>query len=417
MRQLVRPVAQRSPYVYASVSVEPITLPVEPDLRPLDAGTRSFRDSLAAISFTSPVDLADLEASMLRAMGQPTISAVVQAVRQAIKDVYHESLMCIDRSKWVSCSGRCDDIVRALITAELNSTAYMLRALSESVLSVEKGNSIQFAATEPLTGLWEIDCRVLRIVRLGDPAVPSRLMMGFGPSASGKTYWAKSLLTLFSSADPAFPKTLLTIDGGTYRDVSLVYKAVVEEAPKVCVLGFDNLVLSGLSYRTSLFASDSVKRRVLQFLTKQDIPISLYVPETLGDCGWLRKKSCPSKYANYIEITGDERWIGLLIWQHVTGAVCDQEGAMRCVGCTESGRKREVIEGKKYSNKAYSHSMREGDKELRMAPGGQYKIHNGGGAGRISLFQDFTVYNKATQPIKTALTEAQSKYSFVYREA
>lgn len=414
MRQVVRPAPQKKVYDYAPLPVQPIYAYKNRVGEPLDAATQAFRTSLQGLFVRPSVDLADLEASMLRAMGQPTISAVNQAVRQAITQVHHETVLCVKPTRWVSCYGKCDAIVRALIAAELNSTAYMLRALVASVLTVEKGNAIQFAITEPLTGVWEIDHHVLQIVRLGDP-VPGRLIMGFGPSASGKTYWAKSLLTLFSSADSTFPKTLLTIDGGIYREVSLVYKAVVEEAARICVIGFDNLVLSGLSYRTSLFASDDVKRRVLRFLTKQSIPISLYVPETLGDCGWVLSKKCSSKYANYITITGDKRWIGLLIWQHVTGAACDQEGARRCVGCTESGRKREAMEGKKYSNAAYGHSMQEGEREFRLAPGGQYNIHNGGGPGRVSLLQDFTVYTAATQPIKKALEDAQAKYSFVYQ--
>jgi hypothetical protein len=391
--------------------------PIQPThVAHLDEMTRGFRASLDAISFpTTPVDKADLEASMLRAMELPSLAAINLAVRQAIKTVHHETLLCVNPTQWKSCSGECDSIVRALMTAELASTAYMLRALAASVLSVEKAYTLEFATTEPLTGLWEIDCEVVRIVRLGDP-VPGRLMMGFGPSASGKTYWAKSLLTLCTSADPTFPKTLLTIDGGTYRAVSVVYKAVVEEAARICALGFDNLVLSTWSpTRTSLFSSDIVKKSIITFLRQQRIPISLYVPETLGDCGHFRPKNCNSKYASYIAITHDAHWIGLLIWQHINGAACDQEGVMRCVGCTESGQKREVEEGKKYSNSAYEHSMQEGEKEFRMAPGGQYKIHNGGGPGRISTFQDFTIYTEATQPIQAALANAESKYSYVYK--
>ena len=276
--------------------------------------------------------------------------------------------------------------------------------------------SVEFRVTAPLTGLWEDDKTRIQLVRLGAlPHAPARLLMGFGPSASGKTHWTRPLLTLFSTTNPHFPKTLLSIDGGIQRATSIVYKAVVEEADRVCVLGFSNLVVAGMSMYTSLFDSDSVKNRLVEFLKRQTIPISLYVPETLGDCGAYRMKTCATKYADYLAITGDRAsWIGLLIWQHKTADECDQAGARRCVGCTESGTAREIGEGKKYSNGAHAHSMAEGDKEIGIAPGGRYKIHNGGAAGRISLLQDLTVYTAETRPIQDALRAAQGAHAFVY---
>jgi hypothetical protein len=42
--------------------------------------------------------------------------------------------------------------------------------------------------------------------------------MGIGPSASGKTYFAKTIITMLSNTDLYFPKSFLSIDGGIYRE-------------------------------------------------------------------------------------------------------------------------------------------------------------------------------------------------------
>ena len=56
------------------------------------------------------------------------------------------------------------------------------------------------------------------------------------------------------------------------------------------------------------------------------------------------------------------------------------------MGCTESGMKRQNIEGKKYSNSAWEHSNNVGIIEMKKAPGGSYKIHSSG--GRIYKYID-----------------------------
>jgi hypothetical protein len=260
------------------------------------------------------------------------------------------------------------------------------------------------------------------------PRPSGRLIMGFGPSASGKTYWAQTLLNLFTAADSSFPKALMCIDGGIHRSTSLVYSAVVQATRSGCLRGLDNLVLPGMSLKLgvrTLFSSSTVKKQQVAFLQRQThLPVSLYVPETLGDCDWVPlgalgkavgASSCADKYAAYRQITGDEAWIGLLIWQHKSGGECDQVGARRCMGCMDSGTAREEVEGKRYSSTAYDHSMKEGGKAIQSAPGGCYKIHNGGARGRVSMFQDFSVYTDTTAHVQRALELAQEQYAYVYQ--
>jgi hypothetical protein len=210
-----------------------------------------------------------------------------------------------------------------------------------------------------------------------------RLIMGFGPSASGKTYCAKKIIELLSTQDPLFPKTFLSIDGGIQRECSVVYQLAKTIAIQKGHAGLKNLVSSINS--KSLFDSAIIKKNVKEYLMVQkaldasDRPtkISLYVPETLGICGAV---NCGGKYKSYIEITGDTtNWIALVIWQHKTGDECDFDDSYKCKGCTESGTTREMSEGKKYSSSAYPFSMYNGVLESKGAPGGYFKIHNSGG--------------------------------------
>jgi hypothetical protein len=71
------------------------------------------------------------------------------------------------------------------------STYYVLKALRASTLP--EPNQITFTATAPLTGVWDIDKARIQISILGDRSKRSRLLMGYGPSASGKTHWAKTI--------------------------------------------------------------------------------------------------------------------------------------------------------------------------------------------------------------------------------
>tara|TARA_B110000967_G_scaffold130712_1_gene133536 strand:- start:735 stop:2102 length:1368 start_codon:yes stop_codon:yes gene_type:complete len=295
--------------------------------------------------------------------------------------------------KWISCNSQCIQQVQTYISKEIESTAFFLRILANSVLSLNDGH-LQFAINDSdvdkLSGSWEKDMDYFRIQYIGnsddDNKIPGRLIMGFGPSASGKTFWAKSVIRMFSMTSidlpNDFPKSFLTIDGGLYRECSQIYQFIVRSTLNKGHGGLSNLVSSG-AFGSSLFSSDKIKKGVIAFLKKQispDLSISLYVPETLGDCGHLRPKSCVSKYKIFVDITKDtDRWIGLNIYQHKLAAECTYDDEFKCTGCSESGMMRQHNEGKKYSNGVWSHSFEQGNKEIMKAPGGSFRIHNSGG--------------------------------------
>jgi len=296
---------------------------------------------------------------------------------------------------WIYCSRACDRI-SLLFKDELESTLYMLNIISNSLVSIDK-SSINFifnGTIENLNGKWEKDKDkfTFEIFNKNSSSYnKTRLIMGFGPSASGKTYCAKAIITMLSNTDPSFPKSFLSIDGGIYREKSYIYQKLIGLIKPKQYNGLLNLVLSGYHFKRSytnmkiegrktLFDSDIVKNKITEYLnylkSVHKNKVSLYIPETLGGC----LRNCSSIYKRYIEIADDsENWIGLLIWQHKTHDECDYKDQYQCAGCTESGTKREKNEGKKYSSRAWGNSMANGKKYMMEAPGGRYEIHNGGG--------------------------------------
>jgi hypothetical protein len=408
----------------------------------------------------------------------------IKEIIQKIKSEPPSSCKTHVKQKWMSCLSNCKKTISEFIQTEIKSTAYILHAITNSILSPNKNSNIKFSITSgaKITGKWADDKQHITISYIGDispastsvggwqsavqipgsinsryakqynnikPVVPvpgispvsksktnvnvvspgpvvstnttqlalstsstimqqtnasnisgaSRLIMGFGPSASGKTYWAKSIIEIMREMNPGFPETFITIDGGIYRERSRIYQIIVEELQAAEQSGFDNLVIPGapilekvgqvvtslvttLATPKSLFESDIIKKYITEFLEtqKDKIKISLYVPETLGFCGG----DCSKKYKKYKSITKDENWVGLLIWQHKTGIECDYESAYACVGCTESGKQREQSEGKKYSNDTWTNSYINGENELfKHAKSSDkhiiYNIHNSGG--------------------------------------
>ena len=244
-----------------------------------------------------------------------------------------------------------------------------------------------------LTGRWKDDAPFLHLVlpTFKDPEKPTsgRLVMGFGPSASGKTYWAKTILGLLAQADDNFPDVFFAVDGGLVRESSAVYQLATEMAHCAGLAGFKNL-------HAGMFVTGDIKHAMERYLLAESrrVPVSLYVPETLGKCEFMVKgrtvpliRPCEEYLKTFLDITRDDKWIGLLLWQHATAAdhtkdtefLKEYPGAeYQCAGCMESGKEREKAEGKPYEGHVYAQSMKNGRKYMEMAPGGRYEIHNAG---------------------------------------
>lgn len=337
--------------------------------------------------------------------------------------------------KWIKCRDTCESLVKSLMNTEIKTTAYILRALCKSIIIINDGYNplltILILDTDKsnINGLWQNDSKYLKIVQYGtekfcNPCQSGKLIMGFGPSASGKTFWAKTIIKIFKEADKTYPDSFITIDGGIYRETSNIYQITKQLIKKKCLAGFTNLVQAGLTIlNKSLFKAGSIKKLLVNFIKDQkSIKINLYVPDTLAGCGIPVVRECKKVYEPYINITGDTKWIGLLIWQHKLGTECEFPSKYKCVGTTESGKRRERDEGKKYSNSTWSRAMSNGMTALLKAPGGSYKIHNTGGKkyvenGKehncINIIEDYT-NTLETQHLAAGIERMKTKYNYDY---
>jgi len=294
----------------------------------------------------------------------------------------------------------CGNILSEHLVRECSSTEYMLDIIQKSVIGEKDYIDIVFDTNQfrkdnktSLTNVWKNDSVYFNIVykdtNFSQKYPKARLIMGFGPSASGKTFISETMIRIFAKAlsFKKFPPSFLTIDGGVHREHSKVYTHIVKTLPSLGkgFVGLANLINPGSVTGNQIFNYD-VKKQLIQYLdsqkSKNGIKLNLYIPETLSGCETtisVGPAYCLSKYAKYIKYTEDNEWIGLNIWQHKTGKVCDYADEFKCVGCTESGKVREVGEGKIYSNSNWQRSFDHGHTMILTAPGGKYEIHNSGG--------------------------------------
>lgn len=312
--------------------------------------------------------------------------------------------------EWTYCLSNCRTVASKYVEIEINSTAYILRCLQMSMLN---GKQLRLRFTgnvKDISGKWKEDKKMFKILNFGPIGRNSwlgkdgRLIMGFGPSASGKTYWANNLIQILAKMDKSFPDTFISVDGGIYREASNIYQQIVQTTLRVGIEGLNNLIPSGSSKKNELFPTRKVKKSIREYLAKQKTP-NIYVPETLGGC--LTRFDCQSKYSAYKKITNDKNWIGVCIWQHKFGKDCTFSPQFRCVGCTESGKEREKGEGKKYSNKAWGISYNNGITNAKRAKK-WFIIHNAGGKKTGGSFNKSKIESNETIP-----TYIQNEYNFV----
>jgi hypothetical protein len=286
---------------------------------------------------------------------------------------------------------KCYDILRDLIMLETESTAYMIRALKHSIITIIGKTTIDISPTiGQFTGKWIEDQSKFTIT---DANRTHKLIFGYGPSASGKTYCANTIIKILSKIDPTktFPTSFMSIDGGPCREASIFYNFIVK-----CVLSYSLDGISNLDKNTLATKVGATKvglgrgslfpkvKKVLQVFLQNKQNISLYIPTTSSiDKNDLEK---------YISITNDNDWIALLIWQHKTDIKCVyNDSFLKCKGCYKSGTEREKDEGKIYDRKQkqWVRSMDIGTSQLKIAPGGGYSIHNSGRRGGDLMIIDW----------------------------
>ena len=301
--------------------------------------------------------------------------AVSQQARKAKGQTY----------KWITCNDNCGKTLKTELEKEFASTAFMLRILTNSIIKGvpeqdPSGLIFKIKDYSELTGIWEKDNGYIDMEPVDEK--PKRLIMGFGPSASGKTFWAKKLIAMLEKDD--FPDTFMSIDGGLIREYSHIYQSILNFTPSN-IMGFANLAGGTKLANTSPIKTNLVEYLKLQKIKNNNIcPVSIYVPETLARCK-MPLFSCKGRYDKFIRLTGDDKWIGVYIWQHkdpekatnMRRPPCND--GLKCVGSVNSGKKREKGEGKIYSSEYYDTSEKYGIQEMKHGKGGRIDIHNSGG--------------------------------------
>ena len=363
-----------------------------------------------------------------------------------------------------------------LVNIETESTAYILKIILESCISIDDSRitlSITTEKKDHFKGIWSEDSKYFSINGLEnnhslseensiitqeqhkhahihthkDTHMPQKkledtyVIMGFGPSASGKTYNAKTIIKHLNDTDKKFPKLFLTIDGGIYRSNSIIYRYIVDTLNKKNIAGLSDLMsekkkstkvstekstkesteksikkctekstkksklcvksvntqnseLKIKNYDESIFDAGKIKKIHYEFLKKHEKQMNLYIPETLGSCD----DTCKKKYNQYVKFG---KLIKLLIYQHKTNLECPFDKDYMCKGCTESGEEREKDEGKIYSNKSWESAMLNGLEEMKNNDSlYRFIIHNSGDKRRKSIIYEVTENTSVTEKIK-----------------
>ena len=326
------------------------------------------------------------------------------------------------KSGWIQCEGVCFKVLKKYAVKELKSTAFILRLLAKSMIDITKteedikkgddGKEVTViydgkSDFSEITGKW-----MKKDKKHGDithftidiAEKTPRLVMALGPSSAGKTFSGKTVMKMIKQAKSDFPTKFLSIDGGIYREESIVYQTILESMCE-SVTGFADLVSPNkweeLKHGT-IFSAGTAKKEIAAWLKSKDIKLSLYIPETLGAPAGLSNPM--KKIKKYIKITGDSNWIGLLIWQHLNDAeiskkkknkigkwsvMCDFPEQQKCKGTVPLGRKREKGEGKIYDSGAWLNSMKNGEKMLKKARGLIVDLHNSGQQKHKSTIREY----------------------------
>lgn len=324
------------------------------------------------------------------------------------------------KTGWVQCSGQCFKVLHKYSKEELKSTAFILKLLAKSMIDITKTKEeIEYGDDgKEVTVIYdgkpdfsEITGHWMKNKKRGDMEHftidikhdKPRLIMALGPSSAGKTFSGTTVMKMIKEAKKDFPTKFLSIDGGIYREESIVYQTVLDALKRYDdITGFKDLVSPNkwedIKHGT-IFSSGTAKKEITAWMKSRGVRISLYIPETLGAPATL--VSPYSKIKKYVSITGDNNWIGLLIWQHLNDeqvkknkigkwkVMCDFDDGQKCKGTVPLGKKREESEGKMYSSGSWLHSMVNGEKMLKNAGGLRVDLHNSGQKTNKSTIREY----------------------------
>lgn len=298
------------------------------------------------------------------------------------------------KNEWKLCQADCKKLLKRIFQKETNSTPFMIRLIYNSIIYKQETYELKFhflGKNEDLTGFWNNDKNFfeMRIYKKQKDKTSCekypRLIMAYGPSGSGKSFWAKQMIKYFYGCNmwgSKKPHIFLSIDGGLARDLSTTYKLVVLEN-NLSGIFFRNLISSGKIpdvFYKSIFPSSKIKKQLVNYLQNQTAKIGIYIPSTTsGIPNWVN----------------DDKWIGLYIYQHRTKKECifrdnpqSDYFSHKCKGTVSSGKARESEEGKRFSANNYLISKQKGKANVRKSPFCRLFLHNSGRVENSLLFEE-----------------------------
>jgi hypothetical protein len=293
--------------------------------------------------------------------------------------------------EWMKCDKKkhCDSAaLHYLWRIERESTIYMLRILNMGYISKDdtrpliinfvlshQGDLSAPVRDATLTGIWSEDNHNVEL-ELAFKEHNKTFVLASGPTGAGKTFMGKQICVKLDLPP------MISIDGGIYRDCSIVYQIIQHVLHEKGWAGMRNLVftttlekihsvprllrISWTKFFEGIFDTEKVKNLVYRYLVHQKnlnrkiINLPIYVPDTLSFTPSM------NDYKDFLALTGYNRSgsnegmniVNAMIYQHWEGGencplLLDGN---KCVGCLASGRARENREGKKYPDNPDSYN-------------------------------------------------------------
>ena len=342
------------------------------------------------------------------------------------------------KNDWGRLDSSSFEEFRNKIKEESDSTLYMLMCFRKSIFD-EDGKSLDDKGSKKIkfiipgniefTNIWQEDKQNIKFVNSDKPSKDfddfNLLITGFGPSAAGKTFLIKNLLSNLRNYGKKQSREFvseftITIDGETFRENSMIFNCVLMLSHLQGLLGFENADKSAattvdqVKAGTKVYITKPAKNQLIKRIKEKEIPkikkeksdkpaiarlsllnttdlksnfkkflkhndddkpnsqifggnFNIYLPDTLSSSVFDINK--------YIFLNSNEKFvIYMLIFQ------C-KNGCKFCKGTSESGERRGLESGKKYSSKSYTKSLDNGIDTLKKGEKGLLRllIHNSGG--------------------------------------
>jgi hypothetical protein len=324
--------------------------------------------------------------------------------------------------RWVQCRNTCKKLLQDLFNEEKTYTIcwiiYLLKyIIHPSNVMYKLVLRISQQDLSSITGDWEQDLRYFKLEYIstndeyGDiPQEKFKLTM-YGPSASGKTFFGKTLIDMLydlNNNKKYLKKSFIAIDGGISREYSITYRIINsildsrnsnDESSKQRINLSDvsiNITIPGV-YRKikrtfsgeSKYIFKGFQNNIIDFYYNTINPYNVYLPTTYVNFYKVASKKVKSPTL----VGGLERNFDIeyncCIYQCLNK--CYYKDDYKCMTTKYSGIKRSISEGKRYNGKMHEYSLVTGLDVVKQTGG--LHIHNSGHQDRRSILIDYSIGN------------------------